>query len=203
MKIMRESVGRLHNQKKNIEDELRRLPETERRMLGIERKFELNNEVYTFLLRKLSESQIQKASNTPDHQVLEAARSAGVVLPNKPSNRKKALLIGLILPLLFIVVRQLLNNKVTSQEDVERISHLPFLGHILHNKKPETNVITTHPKSVITETFRRVRSRLEFINQGVESPVIAVTSSMPGEGKTFCALIWRPFLLLQVRKLCL
>ena len=188
MMILNESVARLNDKKAKIEGEIKKLPETERRMWGIERKFQLNNEVYTFLLRKLTESQIQKASNTPDHKVLEEARSGGIIYPNKPANRKKAVMIGLVIPVLFLVVRQLLNNKITGKEDVEKLSDKPFLGHILHNDKPDTNVITAHPKSVISETFRRVRTRLDFINQNIKSPVIAVTSSMPGEGKTFCAL---------------
>jgi len=188
LKIIAEAQARLRNQKISIEEELQKLPETERQMLGIERKFELNNEVYTFLLRKLSESQIQKASNTPDHQVLEGASSEGIVYPNKSANRKKAVLVGLVLPLIFIVIRQLLNNRIANQSDVEKITSLPFLGHILHNDKDDANVINNHPKSVITETFRRVRSRLDYINIGTKAPVIAVTSSMPGEGKTFCAL---------------
>ncbi len=188
MKVLKEDMIRINQEKVKFEQDLYSLPETERKLLGIERKFELNNEVYTFLLRRRSEAQIQKASNTPDHQVLEAARSGGMVSPNIKGNYQKALLAGLFIPLLFLIIRQLLNNKITSVEDVEKITGLPLVGQILHSNKEETNVVKYHPKSVITETFRRVRTRLEFMVGEKSSPIVTVTSSMPGEGKTFCSL---------------
>ena len=183
-----DDMAELMMQKRLIEEELYSLPETERKMLGIERKFELNNEVYTFLLRKRSESQIQKASNTADLKVLETARYAGQISPNTQASRKKAIMIGFVLPLGFIVLRQLLNRRIQGIEDVAKITSIPVIGEILHSNKVEPNVVLAHPKSVITETFRRVRTRLEFLTGEIETPIIAVSSSMPGEGKTFCAL---------------
>ena len=59
---------------------------------------------------------------------------------------------------------------------------------IIHSSKGESNVVKYHPKSVVTETFRRVRTRLEFMIGDKKSPIITVSSSMPGEGKTFCSL---------------
>ena len=186
--LVKDDIRVLESKKMATESELYALPETERKMLGIERKFELNNEVYTFLLRKRSESQIQKASNTSDHKVLESARFAGQVSPNTHGNRKKALMLGLLLPLVFIVLRQLFNRKIQGVEDINKLTGLPILGQIVHSKKAEPDVVIKHPKSVIAETFRRVRTRLEFLTGDISCPIISVTSSMPGEGKTFCAL---------------
>jgi capsular exopolysaccharide synthesis family protein len=120
--------------------------------------------------------------------VLEAGRYAGQVYPTTQSDRKKAILIGLLIPMLFILIKQLLDNKINGADDVERITRLPLIGHILHNTKDGSNVVTLYPKSIIAETFRRVRTRLEYMNGEVETPIIAISSSMPGEGKTFCAL---------------
>lgn len=186
--ILNQTIHRVKTEKAILEQNLYLLPETERQMLGIQRQYELNNEVYNFLMRKRSESQIQKASNTPDHQVLERAKPAGQVSPQASANYQKAILIGLILPLGFIVLKQLLNNKINSSEDIERITHLPIVGQIVHSNKPDVNVVAASPRSVVTETIRRVRSRIEFLTSGKASPIITVTSSMPGEGKTFCAL---------------
>ncbi len=188
LKVFESNKERLLAEKEKSESELYGLPETERRLLGIERKFELSNEVYTFLLRKQSEAQIQKASNTPDHKILESARYNGQVSPNKSGNQKKALLLGIIIPLVFLALKQLLNNKVIDADDIERITSLPIIGNIIHNINEESNVVDAHPKSVVTETFRRVRTRIDFLTKGIEAPVIGITSSMPGEGKTFCAL---------------
>lgn len=186
--LVKDDMLALESKKAATESELYALPETERKMLGIERKFELNNEVYTFLLRKRSESQIQKASNTSDHKVMESARYAGQVAPNIQGDRKKALMLGFLFPLVFIVLRQLLNRRIQSIEDVGKLTSLPVIGQIVHSKKTEPDVVLKHPKSVIAETFRRVRTRLEFLTGGINNPIISITSSMPGEGKTFCAL---------------
>ncbi|MDG5800561.1 polysaccharide biosynthesis tyrosine autokinase [Marinilabiliaceae bacterium ANBcel2] len=186
--IINEDKERLNQKRQEVTAELYELPEMERQLFGIERQFTLNNEVYTFLLRKRSEAQIQKASNTPDHSVLEQARYTGQVSPTISADRQKALLVGLVLPLLFLVLRQLMNNRLSSPDEVERVTKLPVAGHVIHNTKDVTNVVYHYPRSVISETFRRIRTRLEYFTSGKNSPVIAVSSSMPGEGKTFCAL---------------
>ena len=188
IQIIDAEINRLKGLHAETASQLYQLPETERKLLGIERQFDLSNEVYTFLLRKRSEAQIQKASNTSDHSVLEAARFAGQVYPTTQSDRKKAILIGLLIPLAFIIIRQLLDNKINGSDDVERITRLPLIGHILHNTKDGNNVVTLYPKSIIAETFRRVRTRLEYMNGDIDTPIIAISSSMGGEGKTFCAL---------------
>ncbi len=58
------------------------IPQTERNYLNIERKYKLNNAIYTFLLQKLSEAQIAKASNVLDTQILEKAHVTGTVGPD-------------------------------------------------------------------------------------------------------------------------
>jgi capsular exopolysaccharide synthesis family protein len=179
---------RIEEERISTNTALYQFPEKERQLFGIERQFDLNNEVYTFLLRKRSEAQIQKASNTPDHSILETARPAGQVSPTVASDRQRAVLAGLVLPLLFLLIKQVVNNKISGSDDIERITKLPIIGHIIHNNKEGSNVVELHPRSVITEAFRRIRTRLEYMNGDKESPVIAISSSMPGEGKTFCAL---------------
>lgn len=198
--VLDETIAKIEQDKKESEDELYQLPETERRLLGIERKYSLSNEVYTFLLRKRSEAQIQKASNTPDHQVLESAKYMGQIAPDVDSNRQKALMVGILLPLAFIALKQLLNNKVIDQEDIEKITKLPIIGQVLHNQKAENNVVQFYPKSVITESFRRVRTRLDYLTADLPCPIIGVTSSIPGEGKTFCAINLAETLALSGKK---
>ena len=186
--VINKSIDSSYVQIKFIEGNLLSLPETERKLLGIQRKFELNSEVFTFLLRKRSESQIQKASNTPDHQVLERARFSAQIAPTSSEGYKKGIIFGLLIPFIIVVVNQLLNNKISSTEDIERITNVPIIGHVIHSEKQESMVVFHYPKSVVTETFRRIRTRMEFMIGNKKAPIIAVSSSIPNEGKTFCAL---------------
>ena len=78
--------------------EMNRLPQTQRRLVGIQRKYKLNDALYTFLLQKRSEAQIAKASNLPDNEIVDNARSGEQVFPKKSLNYLIALVLGLLLP---------------------------------------------------------------------------------------------------------
>ena len=185
--IINSEITRIRSLQVETSSELYFLPETERKLLGIERQFDLNNEVYTFLLRKRSEAQIQKASNMPDHSILESAKHAGQIHPTPSKDKQRALLIGLLLPILFVISKQFFNNKITSIEDIERITSLPIIGHVLHSNKVSGKIVEEFPKSLVAETFRRIRSRLDYLTLNIKCPIISISSSLPNEGKTFCA----------------
>lgn len=187
-KALDQNIDSVFSLLNNLQSTLVALPETERKFIWIQRKFELNNEVFTFLLRKRSESQIQKASNTPDHQVLERASFAGQISPTPSNDYKNGFIIGLILPIILLLLKQLINNKISSSEDIQRLTNIPIVGHVIHSAKKESLVVFNHPKSVVTETFRRIRTRMEFMIGSIQTPIIAISSSIPSEGKTFCAL---------------
>ena len=119
-----------------------KLPLTQRLLMGMERKFKVNDEIYTFLLQKLSEAQISKASNMADNEVVDPALKADLapVYPKKGTNLMIAFLVGLIIPILVILLRDYLNDRIVEKEDVEKLTKLPVLGHIFHNNK-ETKMV--------------------------------------------------------------
>ncbi|PID91646.1 MAG: hypothetical protein CSA96_07390 [Bacteroidetes bacterium] len=181
---------------KENEDQIRilnsnaaRLPAKERQLLGIERKFNLNNVLYTFLLQKRSEAQIQRASNRPDNEVVDYARANPLpISPNKRMAFLMALFLGLVLPLLGIYLWDFIVNKISSEEDLKTLTSLPIVGYIPHSRVTAANVVSTDPGSRIAEAYRAIRNRMEFFTQDTPCPVILVTSSMPGEGKTFSSI---------------
>lgn len=170
--------------------EMNSLPETERIYLGIDRKFSLNNDVYNFLLRKRSESQIQKASSTSDHKILDPAMSLGCISPNVKRNQTMAFALAIILPLGFILLRQILDGKIRTEDDIQHITSLPIVGQIQNNYKDSPMVVLEYPKSMLSEMFRRMRTRLDFMTVSATdgTPVIGVSSTMSGDGKTFCSV---------------
>lgn len=183
------ALSNLNTRIRQLEAQVRRLPATERNYINIERKYTLNNETYTFLLQKLSEAQIAMASNTSDGQVIEEAHMVG----NGPISPKGkviyaiALILGLGIPLGFIVLLDLLNNKINSQQDIEQITQIPIIGHVLQNtdKKISRQLMLERPQSPASETFRAIRSNLNLIVKNKEKPVIAITSAFMGEGKSY------------------
>lgn len=165
------------------------LPVTERQLLGIERKFRLNDELYTFLLETRAEQEMQKASNRADSEVIDPAdaRFSSRVSPNPIKIYFLGLFAGCGLPFLILFLNFLFDKKL-KDEDIRRMSQLPILGNMPHNSEKTNLVVFNNPNSVIAESYRLLRARMQFLTKEAASPVILVTSSMPGEGKTFTAL---------------
>ena len=165
------------------------LPVTERELLGIERQFKLNDVLYTFLLEKKSEAQIQKASNTPDNEIIDPARpDIKPVSPKKTLSYLIAILAGFGLPFLWIILADIFNFKVSDEEDITKITDMPVAGHLPHSRFKSSTVVFEEPHSHVAEAFRSLRSKMQFFIKDKKSPVILITSSMPAEGKTFTAM---------------
>lgn len=180
---------KIKGQMDNIASKMNYLPENERLFLDIERDYKLNDAIYTFLLQKQSETQITKASNTPDNEILDEASIVGVVSPNKGKNKRQALFLALLLPVGIVVLKEYMNNKIRDRHDVVSLApHATILGYIPQYKGTENMVIKTEPLSSISESFRALRTKLKFMIPDNEKLVLTITSTNTGEGKTFCAL---------------
>jgi tyrosine-protein kinase Etk/Wzc len=97
-----------------LNSQLNNLPRTERELIGMEREFNLNDAIYTFLLQKRAEAQIARASNTPDYEVIDSAMyfGAGQVSPNIMMNYIIAIFLGMFFPFSIILIRDFLNKKL-------------------------------------------------------------------------------------------
>lgn len=173
-----------------LNTQLTYLPRTERELIGMERQFKLNDAIYTFLLQKRSEAQIARASNNPDYELIDQAQyfQSGIISPRTTVNYLVAVFLGLFIPFVIILIRDFLNNKVDDIKDVEQISSLPIVGQIFSIRTKSKMIIRDYPKSPQADSFRSVRTNLQFFSKGVDKMVILITSSMSGEGKSFCSI---------------
>lgn len=180
---------KIKGQMDNIASKMNYLPENERLFLDIERDYKLNDAIYTFLLQKQSETQITKASNTPDNEILDEASIVGAVSPNKAKNNRQALFLAFLLPVGIVVLKEYLNNKIRDRHDVLSLApNSTILGYIPQYKGTENMVIKAEPLSSLSESFRALRTKLKFMIPSNEKLVLTITSTNTGEGKTFCAL---------------
>ena len=102
---------------------------------------------------------------------------------------QKAILFALFIPLGLIYLRELLNDKITTRQDITSKTNSPIVGEILHNDDEKRRlVVTFDDRSVMGEQFRMVRANMSFITKSQDKKVILITSTTSGEGKTFCAL---------------
>lgn len=171
-----------------VEKEIQNLPTKELQMVAIERNYRIDDNYYTFFLQKRAEAEIQKASNTPDNTILDKARTTAVV--NSKAKKKTTttcLLIGLLIPFALIVLSELLNTKMRSPKDVQKMRLFRLIGTLRHTHNTSPTLVRDRPRSAYAEMMRAIRTRIEFITKRKENVMLVVTSTESGDGKTFLA----------------
>jgi tyrosine-protein kinase Etk/Wzc len=173
-----------------VEIEINKLPSTERRLVNIQRKFDLNNTVYTYLLEKRSESGIARASNVSDNRILDTASaySSSLIKPKKRINFLIALMLSLIIPMASISIIDFFNDKVMDKKDIEGKTKIPVIGYISHSDSRKEIAVIEKPGSSLAESFRSVRTAIKYFVKQNEMAVIAVSSTISAEGKTFISI---------------
>lgn len=169
-----------------VRKDVKNLPEKELQMIAIERNYRIDDNYYTFFLQKRAEAEIQKASNMPDNDILDKARTLSVT--NASQKRRtiiRNLIIGLLIPLLLIILSELLNNKVRTPKEVESLSDFRLIGTIRHARNENPTLVKSKPRSSYAEMLRSLRSRIEFIVQRKTGITVTITSTQSGDGKTF------------------
>ena len=165
------------------------LPETERQLLGFERQFRLNDELYTFLLQMRSQQQMQMASNFADSEVIDPADVdySSIVSPNRTMVMMVGVFAGAGIPFLTVFLLFAL-NKTLRHEDLKGITDIPIVGNIPRSANGINTLVLEKPGSNIAEAYRMLRSNMQFVTRDTISPVFLITSSMPEEGKSFTAI---------------
>ena len=173
--------------------QLTRLPSKEQKLLNFQRKFNLTESNYIFLMQKRYEADITIAATVSDITVIDSAKDVGQgsIYPRISFNYMVALLLGTIVPLFFIIAKEILDTHIHSADEIERLSPIPVLG-IIGKKTTTSNLaVFLKPRSAVAESFRSLRSNIQFLfvrNPKVNCKTIVVTSSVSGEGKTFVCM---------------
>ncbi len=186
LKTTRSELNELSDRLDELNREFALLPGTQRELLDIERRFKLNDAVYTNLLERRIQAQIVKASSLPDAKIIEPPRSGGVAAPNAIIIYALFLVAGIVVPSGYIVGKKLIVNRLASKEDIGIITNVGIAGSIPSVPAKE-KLVLNYPKSSLAEAFYMLRSNLVYYLRGQNSKVILVTSTIPGEGKSFTA----------------
>ena len=170
-----------------LEGESRRLPDKQQQLINYQRNFKFNEDTYKYLMQRRAEAQILKASNTPDNEILDIARieTTRKISPRTSMNYLIALIIGLLVPALFLFLKNYFNVSITDRKDVEKLTRFPIVGQVAQTSDTNPLVVINSPKSPIAESFRSIRTNIEFLTQGKSKSTILVTGDMQSIGKTF------------------
>ena len=192
LKSVRENIL---TQKRSAEDQYNlfsrrvgEVPTQERSLNNIIRQQEIKVELYLMLLQKREENYISLNSTAAKARVIDDPRSTGQVSPKTKVILLGALVLGLCFPVGLIYLLGLLRYRIEGREDVEMLTKIPVLADIpLAPKSLDGELslaVRENSNDMMEEAFRGLRTNLRFVLSEKEN-VIACTSCIPGEGKTF------------------
>ena len=156
------------------------LPKQERELSRLTRFYSIDEKIYSFLLEKKAETAILKSSTISNSRLLDEA-----IEINSPIKPKRAMIVlvgiilGLVLGLVWAFLREFMNNTVKNSDEVEKLSSIPMYGIVPDSKKNKKKAA-----KLIDEAYRAIRTNLQFLPKHDKSQIIAITSSVSGEGKT-------------------
>lgn len=187
---LKEKDSNVDEQIAHYDAELDLLPSKQRGLLNIMREQRVNQEMYVFLLQKRANTIIGRASIVSLTQVIEKPRLSGIVSPNENKMLMMGLSVGLILAALIIFIRVFLFHKVESYDELKAATTLPILGEVTMTEVQGNMIIAVEhsPKSPLAESFRTIRTNLQYMVTTKGCQTIVITSNRPGEGKTFTTL---------------
>lgn len=188
--IAKDQLIRYETRLKRLEYEFMNMPDKTTEYSKNQRYYKLYEEFYFTLMQSRSEFEIAQAGTIPDFKIL-----AGATLPTRPISPNRMLIAGigftsgLVVVFFFIGILYLLDDRITSVQELERIDKVSILGIIPAFRSSRSNglPVQSQPHSMVAESIRTLRTNLDFFNSNRAQKVITISSTVSGEGKSFVA----------------
>lgn len=179
------TINTLKSRSGSEQSKLQSLPFKLKLYVEMERQINTKLALYNLLEGKREEAAIGRASTISNSKVIDGAGASNTpVKPNKRTIQILAILIGVGLPALIIFIGEILNDKISTRFDIEKLTQAPILGEIGHSFSVDTLIVSKTSRTMVSEQFRIIRSNMQYVIHK-EKAVILVTSSFSGEGKSF------------------
>jgi len=162
------------------------IPQQERGLLERVRQQQVKESLFLFLMQKREETNISIASISDKARIIASPQIK--LLPIAPKTRiilLAATILGFLIPIVVIYVINLLKIRITSRNELEKLSKVTVLGQINNAKSGNRLVVKSDPKSDTTELFRSLRNNLNFVLKNGDHKNILITSTLTEEGKSF------------------
>lgn len=190
LNVTKQSLSNLNNR---LEGAISTIPRKERELVSIKRQANIKEDLYLLLLKTREETAISYASTVTDSRVVDVPFSTGVpVKPNKNDVYLMALLLGLLLPVALITLKEVFTNTVQSRKEIEEKTGLSVFGEIaIKDKEEKGEIITVQSRSFMSEQIRMIRSNMQYLfldSSKDAGKTILITSSTSGEGKSFVSI---------------
>ncbi|TPV35985.1 polysaccharide biosynthesis tyrosine autokinase [Paucihalobacter ruber] len=199
------SLNDVRRQGNRLSSKITEIPKQQRQLKDIERQQQIVETLYLYLLEKREENAITLAVKSPKAKIIDPPYgSYNPVSPKRIIVYLIALMLGIIVPFMFLNLYFLLDNKVKSIEDMESVISAPILGDIPMSKNMN-KFLMKNDGSPLNEALRVFRTQIDFVlskNKNV-SKNIFISSTIEGEGKTSLSIHLAKVLALSSKKVLL
>lgn len=196
-------IDQLQSQKAALELKIGNLPSTQQELLRLSRDVQVSSDTYALLLNKTQELDVMRAGTVGNVRIVDhaAVDVESPVKPNKPLVAIAATILGGLLAVIFVYVREALKRGVENPEDIERTgtpiyATIPFsdkqatiekrLANIKRDKSNASYLLALNePADLATEAMRSLRTSLHFAMIEAKNNILMVTGPSPGVGKSF------------------
>ncbi|SHJ71366.1 G-rich domain on putative tyrosine kinase [Maribacter aquivivus] len=183
---LRTTINSIKGRSDQFVEKKQRIPNMQRQLLEISREQGIKENLFLYLLQKREEAALMVGVRNDNFTIIDRAITdfeSGS--PSKKSFLLISFLMGLIVPIGFIHLKDALNSKVTNKKDVEAKLNVPVIGEIVHNKSKNNLIEKGEEESALGQSFRMMRMNLDFMLSKKKVQTVLVTSAIKGEGKTF------------------
>nr|MBA4167659.1 polysaccharide biosynthesis tyrosine autokinase [Chitinophagaceae bacterium] len=182
------SKNNLSSNTSRYSSQLRAMPEKERRLVEISRDRQNIADNYAQLLQKRQETALSQSATVADSRTVDHAEATDrPVSPNKMLVYLVCIMAGLGLALGIVALKEGMNRNILFRSEIENFTSIPVIGEIIEDGSSEPIVISHDRKNFIAEQFRQIRTSLSYLGISSRKKKVLVTSSIPGEGKSFVA----------------
>ena len=187
------SLRKTSERKNKFNSKISSAPSQEKQYKSINRQVDIKESLYIYLLQKREESAINLAITEPSIKILDYALTAsGAISPKPKVIYIAAIALGVLIPFLILFTIALLDTKIHSKQDVDKLKlGIPVIAEIPIIKN-EDDLFFKNPNNnnVLSESFRILSSNVNFLlpQDTDKGKVIFSTSTIKGEGKTFVSV---------------
>ena len=179
----------LQSRNSQMNGKIKQVPTQERIYIDYTRKQNVVQSLYLYLLQTREQTEVSKSNNVGPIRVIdEPQRGPLAFFPSWIIMIPSALFLGLLVPAVVIFMKELLNVRVITTDDITNISNVPIVADINHSKGGKHLIVSKDSRDQISEQFRTLRTNLQFLMPNASDNTIMVTSSMGGEGKSFVVI---------------
>nr|BCN22446.1 putative tyrosine protein kinase [Vibrio mimicus] len=189
----------LLKERERLNQQVQKLPKTQREILRMTRDVEVNQQIYLQLLNKVQELNVIKAGTVGNVRILDNAQAyANPVKPKKPLIAVLATLLGAMASVGFVLVKAALHRGVENPDDIEALglsvyASVPksemqqgFDKLMKRRKKDELTLLAEYnPADLSIEALRGLRTSLHFAMMEAKNNILMISGPAPGIGKSF------------------